>query len=60
MNCEKRKPGCHSKCNHYKFLKILNDKKRRDQKEKSDLFEFILQERGKILKISIDNCKKYH
>ena len=60
INCEKRTPGCHSKCNHYKFINILNEKRKKERRKESDFLEFMISSRRKILKINTDNCKKYH
>ena len=58
IDCPEKKPGCHSKCNHYKIIKLCIDRIRGKKRRETDLLGFILDTRKRIYKISFENNPK--
>lgn len=59
MTCNDKHPGCHSKRNHYKMVKLFLDKKREKKHKEYDFYEFLLESKKKIIKINQRNKRIY-
>lgn len=57
IDCKDKKPGCHSKCNHYKIIKLCIDNMSKKRQKEYDFYSFIMESKNKIIKINQKNRK---